>query len=405
MAVHTTCPAPLTALFMSPLLSLLSRFTAAALLAFVAGSCSEAPASTSPSGLRFIEDPDDPDERPYYHDFGLITEGSTLEHTYRLENPYAAPVSVTRLVPSCGCTVPSLRAIGVDGVVREGKPRAIDGPLLVVEQNETLEVTIRAKTSDIREKNSDKLFQLRMTTDGAETPFFTLEMHLFISAPWRVSPELGLNLGAIPMNGESSTFVDIVRAIGRTDDVVGLRELPEGVFAEITAEMNPAGEQFWRLRAGFHPPLSKGVHTSILVVETRNEDGEDGGDLSVQMRAIAVEDVRADPQRFVMRLVPDVLSDPPRISRATVLSLLPGHAFKIESATIEGAGSDALAISFTPRETSVDSTGASGRWDAVLSSTGVMPVGVHQGEVVFHLDDSQYPEVRVPYVLHARGGR
>lgn len=41
------------------------------------------------------------------HDFGEISEGSQVSHTFRFTNKGNEPLILTRVQPSCGCTVPN----------------------------------------------------------------------------------------------------------------------------------------------------------------------------------------------------------------------------------------------------------------------------------------------------------
>ncbi len=43
----------------------------------------------------------------YQHDFGKITEGDVVKHTYRFKNTGEYPLKLVRVKPSCGCTTPS----------------------------------------------------------------------------------------------------------------------------------------------------------------------------------------------------------------------------------------------------------------------------------------------------------
>ncbi len=40
------------------------------------------------------------------HDFGVVTEGQKVSHTYKFKNTGTAPLIVQTAQPSCGCTVP-----------------------------------------------------------------------------------------------------------------------------------------------------------------------------------------------------------------------------------------------------------------------------------------------------------
>ncbi len=78
------------------------------------------------------------------HDFGSITEGDVVEHTFTFTNNGEAPLIIQNAVGSCGCTVPTYTkepiAVGESGEIvvkfdSKGKPNL---------QNKT--VTITANT-------------------------------------------------------------------------------------------------------------------------------------------------------------------------------------------------------------------------------------------------------------------
>ena len=368
-------------------------------LALIATSCGDS--TQAATRLRLVPEANSNPERPYFHDFGKVAEGSVLEHTFVLDNPSAGSVQVVKLTPNCGCTVPTLEAVAVDGTVRKGRPKGLEGPLLTLAPGETMNVTVRADTKDIREKNFDKLYQVRITTDGTAEPYFTLEMHLFVSAPWMISPPRGLELGMVPMNGERTGRIDVVRAPGHFYDVTEIKSFSENLAVTMTTEPTPTEEVFWRLVAGFVPPLEKGPVEGTIVLGTQDEYGVAQDDLTLQVRAIAVPDVGATPSKFAMRVPPGVQADPPRVSRVNLRTLLSGHEFNITDILIEGDAADVLEVRTEAPQPGP--TGSAGSWTCSLFATGVVPAGVHKGEVIFRLDDSQYPEIRVGYVLHARG--
>lgn len=41
------------------------------------------------------------------HEFGTIKQGDVVKHTFKYRNNNDAPVKITNVKPSCGCTVPS----------------------------------------------------------------------------------------------------------------------------------------------------------------------------------------------------------------------------------------------------------------------------------------------------------
>ncbi|MFW5659260.1 MAG: DUF1573 domain-containing protein [Bacteroidota bacterium] len=41
------------------------------------------------------------------HEFGTIKQGDVVKHTFKYRNNSDAPIKITNVKPSCGCTVPS----------------------------------------------------------------------------------------------------------------------------------------------------------------------------------------------------------------------------------------------------------------------------------------------------------
>jgi hypothetical protein len=61
-----------------------------------------APSAPAPAGTPAI----DFDERA--HDFGLVTEGMPIKHTFQVKNPGTAPLVLSEVRTSCGCTAATL---------------------------------------------------------------------------------------------------------------------------------------------------------------------------------------------------------------------------------------------------------------------------------------------------------
>ncbi|MEX1023531.1 MAG: DUF1573 domain-containing protein [Planctomycetota bacterium] len=364
-------------------------------------ACAPEGTESSAGTMVFVAAEASDDARPYFHDFGRVSEGAVAHHTFKLVNPGPGAVRILKLVPSCGCTVPSLRAYRPDGTEVVGQPQGDEGPRIVVEAGDRLELTVRVDTKDVRQKNQDMLYTLRVSTDASENRYITLELRLHVAAPWSMNPPVGIQLGAIPIGGESKGTVDVVRAGSNLHTIGELIEVPEGVDASVE-RIHQSGIDVWRIEAGFRPPIERGSHATKLVLSTTDELGEPADDLSIPLAAVGVPDVQADPQRFAMRVTPGERSEPARRSETRVASLLPGHTFRVLEARLEGAHAEQLEVTFEPER--ADADGSAARWRVVLASAEPLPEGIHRGDVRVLLDDPQYPEIVIPYVLHARGG-
>lgn len=120
---------------------------------------------SSPAALPTAEAPAAADEKPEGpvpvaeyettdHDFGTISEGQKVVHTYNLKNTGQAPMIIQSAQPSCGCTAPDWTKtpipVGGTGFVKaefdsNGKPGI---------QNKTITVTANTwpKTTTLRFK-------------------------------------------------------------------------------------------------------------------------------------------------------------------------------------------------------------------------------------------------------------
>lgn len=114
-------------------------------LAELEGKKSPAAISPTPAAPAAEEKPDGPlptmEFQTMDHDFGTITEGQVVEHTYAFKNTGAAPLIIQGAQGSCGCTVPDWTKepipVGGTGFVKakfdsNGKPNI---------QNKTVTVT------------------------------------------------------------------------------------------------------------------------------------------------------------------------------------------------------------------------------------------------------------------------
>lgn len=75
------------------------------------------------------------------HDFGTITEGDVVKHTWKVKNTGANPLVISNVQASCGCTAPSFTkdpiAPGAEGEVTlefnsQGRPGKSDKNALIV---------------------------------------------------------------------------------------------------------------------------------------------------------------------------------------------------------------------------------------------------------------------------------
>lgn len=392
---------------MTPLTRTIER--TAALLSgcalFLLPACVQEPAQQAPgTGLVVLQDEEAPvgpvaadvEPRPYFHDFGHVPDGEVVSHVFRLENTDPGPIAIRRVVPSCGCTVASIRYVRDDGeaVVGRMKPEA-DEAVLSVPPGVVAELEIQIDTRLIKVKNTDKLLITTVTTDSPASYYLSLETHIFVERPFTVVPDV-LNAGGVAVNAGGKASVQIVQTGTFAQRVSGLQEVPEGVHAELTHD-DSLGQSVWTVSASFEPPLGLGPRTGVIQVATETVDGKPADPIAVPFVVTGVPDLVCDPTRLILA------TDRSTEARGEIVfrSLLSGHRFRILEARMPDEHASLLAASFEPIDP--DSDGRSGRWKLVLTTKPPLPAGdVLAGELELALDDPQHPSATVPYVIHTR---
>lgn len=338
------------------------------------------------------------DERLYFHDFGRVRDGERVVHVFRLRNEDPVDVSITRVVPGCGCTVPSLRAVLSDGTIVAGEsPSSKAERLLTIPPGALAEVEIAVDTSHISSKNTDKLVVIGITTDSPGGYFVNLEVHILVARPIYAVPE-SLQLGQVPENGGGFGKIELVQAPGFDEVVGGVEELPEGVTAELRHETRSGGE-VGILELRLEPPLPLGPLRRTVRLATVDGDGQPTAGLEIPILATVVSDLVSDPTRLILTGPRDA----PLQAETTVSSLLAGQRLRIRSVEIvDPDHARWLEAGLEPIEP--DDDGRAKAWRLSLRTAGV-PEGVETplgGDLRLELDDPQHPTFTVGYAVHAR---
>jgi len=372
------------------------------------GPDAEAPPASAPDrGLAVLDDSpaqpldprlEDAPRRANFHDFGRVPVGDVLAHPFRMRNVEDEPITVTRVTPSCGCTVPSLRCVLPDGEVIEGKsvlPGMRD--LITVPPGAILELHVAIDTKHVKLRNVDQLLSITLQTDHEASYFRQFEVHILVESPFEAVPK-EIQLGNFAGSAGGSGRVEVVQTPGFAHRVTGLGELPPGVETSL-AEEDRFGRAVWILEAGFTPPVELGLHAVKLALETEREDGTPGPEILVPLTGTAVPDVQSDPSRLVL-VVSRNGGDPPAPAAVELHSLLPGHLLAVTAAAVEPRHADRLALTAEPIRP--DDAGRAPRWRLRLELAGDPPDEFLSGIAVVRLDDPQTPVIEVPYVVHVR---
>ncbi len=337
------------------------------------------------------------DPRLNYHDFGRVPDGDVVRHVFRMRNEDPREVAITRVVPGCGCSAVSLRAVAPDGSLAEGLPIASRSQrLLQVPPAAVAEIEVTIDTRELATKNADKLITISVATDSPASFYFNLEVHLFVERPFELVPGR-IDLGRVPVSGGGEGALDIVPVTEYGQKVSGIQELPPGVHAELVSEER-AGVPIWVLRAGFDAPLTLGGHHAEIVLATEEDSGASGRPLAVSLQAFAVPDIASEPARLVFA---SPRGQSARL-RAEIFSLLGGQRLLVLGAELPPEHKELLDVSIEPLDP--DSEQRSVRWAVTLATRPPLPEqeSLLSGTLLLRLDDPQHETCELSYVVHVR---
>ena len=339
--------------------------------------------------------------RPYYHSFGTVREGRVVDHTFLLENRDPNPVAIHRIKPACGCVVPSVRYREEDGTVVEGRRQTLlkpDEDLIVIPPGAVCELLIRIESDKSATKNAHKTLTTLVTTDSPNSRYLQLETHIFVQKRFDLIPN-GIDFGRVPLSGASTKSCEIVQAVGSDQEIVELVSHPEGVDVSLEFQGGFA-RGLWRLTAQLQPGLASqtGRWTDEIVFSVIDGEGEPDEPLVLGVQADFSPDIVNVPARLVF-----VARDGTSNGRVEVRSLLPGHRFGVREVVFaDAAHAELFEASFEPVEGQTAPRASS--WLLTVrprATSGALALsGVQRGELILSLDDPQYPEVRVIYVIH-----
>ncbi|HTF87553.1 MAG TPA: hypothetical protein VK843_04030 [Planctomycetota bacterium] len=355
----------------------------AALLFCCAGACSK------PRGL-VIQNPQNA-ERDYDVDLGTMPYGDRREHVVKMQNDEGRALSISNVQAGCSCTSVKLSYVDASG-------ERVDAPLLwgnapfVVPKGAILEVALLVDSKAVPVKNSAKRVSVRIQSDSEVEPFKTLEVHTLVEAPFMVIPQ-NINLGQVAIGAIAQGKAEISRWGNTGELLTGVLSHPDNmdVVFESPKEL---GFDMWRLTVRWFPPLERGTQMRSVVLSTTGPNGKgEGRPLEIQVQAIGVENVIAEPLLFQ---ISEQLAPGAEVGSVTLRSLVGGNRLTVTGARAEGP----MAESFRAVATAIepDSKGRSERWSVTLSAISVPQAqGSYSGFVIVSLDDPATPEVRIPY--------
>jgi len=334
-------------------------------------------------------DGSEPALRSYFHDFGRVPDGEVASHTFRLRNTDRLPLTIKRMSPSCGCTVPAVRYFKENGEAVIGQP-SNEPEILVIPPLAEVELTVSVDTSSIRNKNVQKLMQVRITTDSQNDPYLTLECSLMVEQAFRVDGNF-VSLGKLPtsIGGFASTQIS---QIGDTGAVLtGVGATPPGIEAKLTRS-NVVGRGVWDLLVTASPPLELGNYAGEVELLAQTREGEPRASWFVEYRGTVVPDILVTPNRIIFE---DFRGDGIASVDAEVRSMIPGARFRITGAVVEGPMKEFIEVEWSPIG-DPDATSSSS-WSVRATARPDIADGRFSGTITIETDDSQTPRIDIIY--------
>jgi hypothetical protein len=346
-----------------------------------------APSGTS-SGLAIL---DANEKRPNFWDFGDVTYGTQLRHTFRLENRESEAVTVQDLVSSCGCTVPSISYKTADGQLVSGRV-AGDGPVIVLPPKSVAEMRVEIDTSHVELMNADKLAQVSLRCNAKHSPYMRFELHLLVERIFRSVPAVA-EFGEVAQGYGKDLRCDLSTELAHCPARVLGIERVEGPFTATVDATQIQGQDCWILLVSAAPGSRLGPQSGSVVLKTTKMDGSgEGPPFSVSIRAQIVPDV-------VLR--PAILHFAGKNSIEAVLDALgPGHKLRIVKSELSGDAASALEEQH--EAISPDKEGRAAQWKIVLNAKSTLPREGCKGQLVLSFDDPKFPELLVPWSAAAR---
>jgi len=354
-------------------------------LALQAGSCGPAPsgeqavgATGSAAGGLVIVNPSS--DRDYFHDFGGVTYGDVVTHTFQLRNTEDRPVTITKLQASCACSTPEVSYVDAAGDLVRGQRR--ESPVITIPPGVTADFKMRVDTRHVRVKNIDKLAMVRLACDSTTTPYLTFEMHLLVSLPYQVTPA-EINLGDVPISTGARGKTDIITAIpGAQSRIVGLKQASESLEVEVFEEQVYSGT-VWRISVRLEPPLEFGPFSGQVLLSSTGADGVgEGQPLEIPVRGTIVPDVVLRPAAMGFgRMDPEAGAQ----ATAQLTALAPGHRVKVVDAMLQGEFPEGVRVAYEARNP--DGEGASDSWTITITAPPTVDIDTFTGIVRIALSE------------------
>lgn len=151
--------------------------------------------------------------------FGTLVQGEKLHHTFSIKNNGDSPLSILRVVPSCGCTAANVSS----PVIQPGKSGEIK--IVFDSTNFTGKVT----------KN------IAIETNDPKASTYTLSLNGTIIEEVQITPRQ-LNLGQIKAGNSTKSNVTLINRGNRPLKIISVKAQIPQITAEIKKQQLKSGE-------------------------------------------------------------------------------------------------------------------------------------------------------------------
>ena len=222
------------------------------------------------------------------HDFGVMRQGDVGKHTFRLKSDGDAPLVITRLKPSCGCTVAEVALLGAEGertIYRTGEQIPVGTEFEIVAELDTTGKSNAVSTSIAIYSNDPRAI-------------FNLSLKADVKPVLMIEPEPTIQFGELS-TVESSTNEVVVSSDSLDPFLLSVDEgYLQGQPVEVDlAPIDPDAEgrsQRWNVTVTVGPNFPReGINNFQIVLNTDQEianppnPNADGTPVVHQVRAFA----------------------------------------------------------------------------------------------------------------------
>lgn len=328
---------------------------------------------------------------PNWVDMGDIAFGEVREKVVELRNVEGRPLVVQSMQAGCSCTLASLSYKAADGTLVVSDAHSKNA-LITLPEDVVAELKLRVDSRTAPAKNVDKLVIVRIVSDSASEPYFTLDVRMRVDAPFLAVPAM-VDLGRFPASGGGEGVIDIVPAGDRDRVLFDVASAPSNIEA-LLGQPVPGSGPAYKLRVRVPPPVALGHFESSVTLRTSGPGGSgEGPPFTVPVRGFVVGDFEVLPSRF---LLSRASKDAAERAEGDVYVRLLGGRLRVTQHQFEGAATDKLVADV--QAVAPDDQGRSAQWHVVIEARGELGDETLSGTLVLTTDEAQFARIEIPWL-------